>query len=112
MSNGEQSAQGCGDERYVPAGNLARVRYRAGVVGERRRVVHLAMVLSSGDYLGLCELRLPAVEAEEISDLLGMPCMVCTRVLAVRSWEPESVAVREESPTRPVVGGVLAREPE
>lgn len=70
----------------------ARVRYRAGVVGERRRVVHVAMSLRGGDFLALCELRLAAGEVEEISDLRGMPCMVCTRVLAMRSRAPEVVA--------------------
>ena len=74
-------------DKPVTADYPHRVRYRAGLVGERQRVVHIAMPLACGDFLALCELRLPAAEAEEVSDLLGMPCMVCTRVLALRSQE-------------------------
>ena len=73
------------EQAPVSADYPRRVRYRAGLVGERQRVVHIAMPLACGDFLALCELRLAAAEAEEISDLLGMPCMVCTRILALRS---------------------------
>ena len=62
-----------------------RVRLRAGVVGEAKRVVHIAMSLPGGGYVALCEVRLAGADAELISDLLGMPCMVCTRILALRS---------------------------
>ncbi|WP_338600174.1 hypothetical protein [Saccharopolyspora sp. SCSIO 74807] len=67
-----------------------RVRYRSGVVGEAKRVVHIAMSLPGGDFLGLCELRLAGADAELISDLLGMPCMACTRLLAMRSRVQDS----------------------
>ncbi len=76
------------DEVGVPLSSAdypVRVRFRAGVVGETKRVVHIAMSLPGGGYLGLCEVRLAGPDAELISDLLGMPCMVCTRVLALRS---------------------------
>ncbi|MCA1227470.1 hypothetical protein [Saccharopolyspora sp. 6M] len=63
----------------------ARVRYRAAAAGEARRVVHIAMSTVEGDWSALCGVRLPAADAEQISDLLGMPCMACTRVLAARS---------------------------
>ena len=82
----------------------ARVRYRAGVVGERQRVVHVAMTLGCGDFLGLCELRLRATEVEEVSDLAGMPCMVCTRVSAMRSRAPEVVAPQGRTARKPRSG--------
>ncbi|MBK0866502.1 hypothetical protein INP57_06790 [Saccharopolyspora sp. HNM0986] len=64
------------------------MRYRSGVVGETKRVVHIAMPLPNGDFHALCDLRLPSADTELISDLLGMPCMACTRELALRSLLP------------------------
>lgn len=55
------------------------------MVGETKRVVHVAIPLASGDFLALCETKLAAADAEVISALLGMPCMACTRVMALRS---------------------------
>ncbi|WP_243793542.1 hypothetical protein [Saccharopolyspora gloriosae] len=73
-----------------------RVRYRAGAVGEAKRVVHVAMPLRDGDYLALCEERLTVADAEVISDLLGMPCMACTRVMALRSRVTACEAIAPE----------------
>lgn len=75
-----------------------RVRYRAGVVGETKRFVHIAMAVAGGDYLGLCEVRLAGADSELISDLLGMPCMACTRILALRSQVSDSAELAGPRP--------------
>lgn len=88
MTNSDQRAEPSRTPANAPD-HPARVRYRPGVVGETKRVVHIAMPLPDGDFYGLCDLRLAGADTELISDLLGMPCMACTRELAIRSQRSE-----------------------
>jgi len=63
--------------------DVVRVRYRAGLVGEARRVVHLA--LWHEGFRTLCGREIRCREAEILGVAAGMPCMACARVLALRS---------------------------
>ncbi|GAB2658367.1 hypothetical protein GCM10027271_16290 [Saccharopolyspora gloriosae] len=66
-------------------GDVVRVRFRPGVVGEAARVVHQAVVLPTGACFSLCEAVIGESEAEFLDGVGGMPCMVCVRVMALRS---------------------------
>ncbi|WP_243788636.1 hypothetical protein [Saccharopolyspora gloriosae] len=58
------------------------VRYRAGVVGESRRVVHPAVLeLEGAIYLARCGEPLPTSQVEVESQ--GMPCMKCAALLSL-----------------------------
>lgn len=64
------------------AGEVLNVRYRAGVVGERSRVVHAATWTPRGVLITLCGMPLDPALVEESS---GMPCMRCVRIAADRA---------------------------
>lgn len=66
------------------AGEVLNVRYRAGIVGERSRVVHAATWTQRGVLITLCGMPLDPTLVEESS---GMPCMRCVRIAAQRSNE-------------------------
>lgn len=79
------------------AGDLVRVRYRAGVVGETRRVVHVAATQPGGVHRTLCTLVIRDEDAELLGEVTGMPCMACTRTLSRGTATPRA----EESPIKP-----------
>ncbi|GAA3365504.1 hypothetical protein [Saccharopolyspora gregorii] len=65
------------------ADDVVRVRYAPGVVGETRRVVHVAIRRPDGACVALCDLVIAAAEAELLDEIAGMPCLVCVRELAL-----------------------------
>ncbi|WP_258343453.1 hypothetical protein [Saccharopolyspora gregorii] len=67
------------------ADDVVQVRYAPGVVGETRRVVHVAIRRPDGACAALCELVIEAAEAELLDGPAGMPCLVCVRALALGS---------------------------
>lgn len=58
---------------------VVRVRYRAGFVGESRRVVHVGADRGDAVVTG-CELTIPADQIEHI-EYGGMPCMSCMETI-------------------------------
>lgn len=73
---------------------MIRVRYRWGVVGEARRVVHVAWPWSGRVVRALCGAELLVAEIERV-DVGGMPCMQCTARAAIAAEEgvdPSSAA--------------------
>ena len=58
---------------------VVRVRYRAGVVGESRRVVHVGADHGEVVVTG-CDLTIPADQVEHIG-YGGMPCMSCMETI-------------------------------
>lgn len=74
-----------------PEPTVLNVRYRAGVVGERSRVVHAAAWTPRGVLITLCGMPLDPSLIEESS---GMPCMRCVRIAAERSSQ-ENPAIED-----------------
>lgn len=70
---------------------MIRVRYRQGIVGETRRVVHVAWTTGT-TVQALCGAELLLTEAEVINDG-GMPCMQCTAKAALAAAEQERPAI-------------------
>jgi hypothetical protein len=61
---------------------LVRLRVRRGCVGERARVVHLALIPDGLDESGevlwtLCDSGIRRGEAERVFGIVGMPCEPC-----------------------------------
>lgn len=81
-----------------------RVRFRSGVVGETWRVVHVATGPVLEEYRALCEAVLGVDEAEVLEGVMGMPCMACSRILALGEKNSAGPAVVE-------VGSVPRVEP-
>lgn len=48
-----------------------------GVVGETRRVVHLAGLTANGRVTGLCGASFATADVEILDHIAGMPCEVC-----------------------------------
>ncbi|MFR9731737.1 hypothetical protein ACL03H_21110 [Saccharopolyspora sp. MS10] len=70
------------DQGPPPEPAVLNVRYQAGVVGERARVVHAATWTPRGVLITLCGMPLDPALVEEST---GMPCMRCIRIAARRS---------------------------
>lgn len=68
--------------RPPPEPTVLNVRYRAGIVGERARVVHAATWTPRDVLITLCGMPLDPTLVEEST---GMPCMRCIRIAARRS---------------------------
>ncbi|MCA1188122.1 MULTISPECIES: hypothetical protein [unclassified Saccharopolyspora] len=65
---------------------VLNVRYRAGIVGERARVVHAATWTPRDVLITLCGMPLDPSLVEEST---GMPCMRCIRIAARRAREDD-----------------------
>lgn len=78
---------------------MSRVRYRQGIAGETRRVVHVAWTTGT-TVQALCGAELLLAEAEVINDG-GMPCMQCTARTALAAAE------RERGVTGPPSAGIF-----
>lgn len=72
---------------------MERFRYRPGVVGESRRVVHASVLWSSsaGVVRSLCGREFALGDVEVLEGIGGMPCMACTRTAARQSRPSGSV---------------------
>lgn len=76
---------------------MIRVRYRRGVVGETRRVVHAAWSPAAAVVHTLCGAELPVEQIELIGNLGGMPCMQCTARAAVTAEQGSGRAIEPPS---------------
>lgn len=73
---------------------MIRVRYKQGVVGETRRVVHVAWQIPREDsILTLCGAQMSPSESEVFDDG-GMPCMQCAARASLAAEQPQIVAER------------------
>jgi len=66
-------------------GDVVRVRFREGVVGESRRGVHVAEWVAGEVFRTWCGLGIREQDGEILGTLAGMPCMTCVRVLSLRA---------------------------
>lgn len=66
----------------LPTPTPVPVRYRAGEVGETRRVVHTATWTPAWCYRAVCGEEIDVHRAEVVA--AGMPCVACVRALALR----------------------------
>lgn len=69
----------------MPIGDVVRVRFREGVVGESRRGVHVAEWVAGEVFRTWCGLGIREQDGEILGTLAGMPCMTCVRVLSLRA---------------------------
>ena len=65
--------------------DVVRVRVRAGLAGEARRVVHVAFWQEGAVFRALCEVVIREQDGEILGTVAGMPCMTCVRVLSLRA---------------------------
>ena len=79
---------------------MIRIRYRQGVVGETRRVVHAAWATGSTVH-ALCGAELTMDDAEIVS-YGGMPCMQCTARAALAAAANDRVGI--ELPSAEIFG--------
>ncbi|MCX2729739.1 hypothetical protein OOZ19_05775 [Saccharopolyspora sp. NFXS83] len=73
-------------------------------MGEARRVVHVATGPFLEEYRAMCDAVLGVDEVEVLDGVVGMPCMACSRILALGEENAAGAAVIE-------VGSVLRVEP-
>lgn len=76
---------------------MIRVRYRPGVVGETRRVVHAAWSPAAPVVHTLCGAELPVEQIELLDNLGGMPCMQCTARAALAVEQGSGSAIEPSS---------------